>query len=210
MRILFIVSLFKVGQSSITGSEKKITTVKIGEHKFDHDIRVKIVYDRQMAPVAVVAPGRADADAGFLRQDVVALNFFPDLDNVKGAKLKKAEFVFVVDRSGSMSGSRIDAAKEALLLLLKSLPVGCNFNVVSFGSQFQSLFGDGSRPYSKETLDQALELQGTMSADMGGTEILRPLKEVFAKAPAPGMPRQVFLITDGEVSNTDQVSVPLL
>ena len=105
-----------------------------------------------------------------------------------------------------MAGSRIKAAKEALLLLLKSLPVGCNFNVVSFGSHFQSLFEDGSRPYSKESLDRALELHGTMSADMGGTEILGPLKEVFAKAPAPGMPRQVFLITDGEVSNTDQVS----
>ena len=104
-----------------------------------------------------------------------------------------------------MEGSRIDAAKEALLLLLKSLPVGCTFNVISFGSGFHPLFQDGSRPYSKETLDSALELQGAMLANMGGTEILRPLKEVFAKTPTPGMPRQVFLITDGEVGNTNQV-----
>ena len=60
-----------------------------------------------------------------------------------GAKLKKAEFVFIVDRSGSMGGDRIDAAKEALLLLLKSLPVGCSFNVVSFGSSHQLLFPEG-------------------------------------------------------------------
>ena len=60
-----------------------------------------------------------------------------------GAKLKKAEFVFIVDRSGSMDGDRIDAAKEALLLLLKSLPVGCSFNVVSFGSSHQLLFPEG-------------------------------------------------------------------
>ena len=158
-----------------------------------------------MAPVAVFAPGHSDAAAGFLRQHVISLNFFPDLSAIKGAKLKKAEFVFIVDRSGSMSGSRIDAAKEALLLLLKSLPVGCTFNVVSFGNDFSLLFSDGSQPYSKETLDQALELQKTMSANMGGTEILNPLKAVFKKDPSPGMPRQVFLITDGEVGNTNEV-----
>jgi len=196
----------EVGFSS-GASSKQITTVRIVDHKFDHDLRVKITYDRQMEPVAVVAPGRKDAidAASFLRQSVVALNFFPDLASIKGAKLKKAEFVFIVDRSGSMSGSRIDAAKEALLLLLKSLPVGCSFNVVSFGNEHSLLFSDGSRPYSKESLDEALELQKSMKADMGGTEILDPLKAVFKKPPKPGMPRQVFLITDGEVGNTNQV-----
>ena len=199
--------IFKVSYSSINGSKKQIRAVEITEHEFDHDIRVKIVYERQMAPVAVVAPGCANADAGFLRQHIVALNFFPDLGTIKGATLKKAEFVFVVDRSGSMAGSRIDAAKEALLLLLKSLPVGCTFNIVSFGSDFQFLFEDGSRPYAKETLDSALLLQRAMTANMGGTEILRPLRMVFAKPPTPGLPRQIFLITDGKVCNTDEVSV---
>ena len=45
-----------------------------------------------------------------------------------------------------MGGDRIDAAKEALLLLLKSLPVGCSFNVVSFGSSHELLFPEGSSP----------------------------------------------------------------
>ena len=198
----------QVGVTPSPDGSKKLTTVKIAEHKFDHDLRLKITYDRQMEPVAVFAPGRRDDEAtGFLRQHVVSLNFFPDLSAIKGAKLKKAEFVFIVDRSESMSGSRIEAAKEALLLLLKSLPVGCSFNIVSFGNQFRLLFPDGSKAYSKETLDQALELQTSMSANMGGTEILNPLKAVFEKAPTPGMPRQVFLITDGEVGNTHQVQI---
>ena len=106
-----------------------------------------------------------------------------------------------------MDGSRIDSAKEALLLLLKSLPVGCSFNIVSFGSSFELLFPGGSREYSKETLDEASELQRTMTANFGGTEILEPLKAIFKKPPTPSMPRQVFLITDGEVGNTNQVLV---
>jgi len=42
--------------------------------------------------------------------------------------------------SGSMGGDRIDAAKAALLVFLKSLPPGCYFNIVGFGSTFALLF----------------------------------------------------------------------
>jgi secreted protein with Ig-like and vWFA domain len=50
------------------------------------------------------------------------------------------EFIFVLDRSGSMDGVRIRQAKVALLIFLKSLPPGSYFNVVSFGSGYTQLF----------------------------------------------------------------------
>ena len=37
-------------------------------------------------------------------------------------------------------GDRIEAAKAALLVFLKSLPPGCYFNIVGFGSSFALLF----------------------------------------------------------------------
>lgn len=43
-------------------------------------------------------------------------------------------FIFIVDRSGSMGGQRIAITREALAIFLKSLPVGCNFSILSFGS----------------------------------------------------------------------------
>ena len=40
---------------------------------------------------------------------------------------------------------------------------------------------------------------------MGGTEILEPLKHIYATETIPGYLRQIFVITDGEVGNTDEV-----
>ena len=48
----------------------------------------------------------------------------------------RAEFIFILDRSGSMWGKRMDKAKEALILFIQSLPIDSYFNVISFGSNF--------------------------------------------------------------------------
>ena len=42
--------------------------------------------------------------------------------------------------TGSMRGDRIQSAQAALLVFLKSLPPGCYFNIVGFGSTFALLF----------------------------------------------------------------------
>ena len=60
------------------------------------------------------------------------------------------EFIFVIDRSGSMDGHRMELAKEALSLFVHSLPDGCKFNVYSFGSIFERMFGDGAEPYNEK------------------------------------------------------------
>ena len=49
----------------------------------------------------------------------------------------------------------------------------------------------GSRVYAEESLREACELQETMEADMGGTEILRPLTEIYERPPIPEYSRQV-------------------
>lgn len=44
-----------------------------------------------------------------------------------------------------------------------------------------------------------------MKADMGGTQIYNPLFKILQNKVIEGYPKQIFLLTDGDVSNTDKV-----
>lgn len=136
---------------------------------------------------------------------VIATALYPDLANTDFDGDVNGEFIFVVDRSGSMSsGNRIGSAREALIVCLASLPMGAHFNVWSFGNSFSTLFEE-SAVFNNETKAQATNHAKTMEADMGGTEMLGLLTKLGAIPPSPNKPRQVFVITDGAVANSRQV-----
>ncbi|KAK7055153.1 von Willebrand factor type A domain-containing protein [Favolaschia claudopus] len=112
--------------------------------------------------------------------------------------LPRQEFMFLVDRSGSMSGARIAAAKKALVVMLRSLPArGSSLQIVSFGSQCRLQWADGSRPYNQATLDDATQHVDGMQADYGGTAIRQALRRCF-EARRTDCPTSVFLLTDGQ------------
>ncbi|XP_075762509.1 von Willebrand factor A domain-containing protein 5B1 isoform X2 [Pelodiscus sinensis] len=136
---------------------------------------------------------------------VIMLNFCPDLRTSQPDLRKtQGEFIFLIDRSGSMSGVNISRVKEALLVIFKSLAPACLFNVIGFGSTFKTLF-PASQPYCEESLAVACESIKKIRADMGGTNILSPLKWIIRQPIHRGHPRLIFLLTDGAVSNTGKV-----
>ncbi|XP_068682454.1 von Willebrand factor A domain-containing protein 5A-like isoform X1 [Montipora foliosa] len=177
-----------------------------GAHNFNQDVAVHILTKEPFKPQAIVENGikikdRKDKE-GFMASPVVMLNLYPEFKNPESSEI--GEFVFVIDRSGSMRGSRIKSARDTLLLFLKSLPDGCYFNVVGFGSSFTTLFKK-SQQYNDENLKKATDLAQSMEADLGGTEILQPLQWVFSQPAVKGHPRQLFVLSDGGVGNTAQV-----
>jgi hypothetical protein len=116
----------------------------------------------------------------------------------------KCEFVFVVDRSGSMQGRGIQHAKAALTLFLRSLPEDCYFNICGFGSRHELLFQKPTKLSSK-SLATATQHVTNLQANLGGTSLLPPLLEVLSQRSVSGYARQVFVLTDGQVSNTQEV-----
>uniref|UniRef100_A0A671W357 von Willebrand factor A domain containing 5A n=1 Tax=Sparus aurata TaxID=8175 RepID=A0A671W357_SPAAU len=197
-------------------TEQTQATVKLAAgHKFDRDVEVLIYYKDAHQPTAVVEAGQASAKPGSLMGDpVVMLSLYPEFpQDVMSSLASCGEFVFLLDRSGSMDcpmnnskrdQTRIGSARDTLLLLLKSLPMGCYFNIYSFGSGYEHIFPK-SVEYSQKTMEEALKKVTDMKANLGGTEILKPLQHIHSQPCIPNHPRQVFVFTDGEVGNTKEI-----
>ena len=70
----------------------------------------------------------------------VGLNFIPEITIDEEKESCASEIIFCIDRSGSMSGSRIKAVQNALQIFLRSLPEKSLFNIVSFGDKHVKMF----------------------------------------------------------------------
>jgi len=130
----------------------------------------------------------------------VLASFVPDIP----VERKPVEVVFLVDCSGSMHGPSIEEARRTLLLCLQSLAMGDRFNIVRFGSTHERLFKKSVK-YDDKKLEKGKAWVKSMNADLGGTEILTPLEEILGESGKSGLPRRVVLLTDGEVSNEEEV-----
>uniref|UniRef100_A0A3Q1JF65 von Willebrand factor A domain containing 5A n=1 Tax=Anabas testudineus TaxID=64144 RepID=A0A3Q1JF65_ANATE len=197
-------------------AEKTQATVRLAAgHKFDRDVELLIYYTDAHQPTAVVEAGQASAKPGTVMGDLMMmLSLYPEFpQSVMSSVASCGEFVFLMDRSGSMrcptssskrEETRISSARDTLLLLLKSLPMGCYFNIYSFGSSYEHMFPK-SVEYSEKTMEEALKKVEEMTANLGETEILKPLEHIYSQPCIPNQPRQLFVFTDGEVGNTKEV-----
>jgi Ca-activated chloride channel family protein len=91
----------------------------------------------------------------------------------RSARLAR-EVIFVLDTSGSMTGTSIRQAKEALELALSCLSPADRFNVIEFNSCSHPLFPD-ARDATPETVRKAARWVGSLEA-RGGTEMAEALK----------------------------------
>ena len=71
---------------------------------------------------------------------------------------EKGRYIFLLDRSGSMQGAKINLAKEALAVCLQSLPAESEFQIVSFGTEFECLFNTPKMiPLTRDSISSALQ-----------------------------------------------------
>jgi hypothetical protein len=136
------------------------------------------------------------------KETVLMISAIPFYQEQK--EYEKSEYIFVIDRSGSMAGEPIKTAKYALDLAIRSLPANSYFNIVSFGTSYSSLF-EVSKQYDEKTSAEAVRYVNDIQADMGGTELLAPVTTILTKPMIPDYLRQVFVLTDGEVTNQPEV-----
>jgi Ca-activated chloride channel family protein len=115
------------------------------------------------------------------------------------------ETIFIIDSSGSMEGASMEQAKAALLLALDDLKSGDKFNIIDFDSTARPLFTD-SKFADASSIGTAKEFVEKITAD-GGTEMRSALQLAMPEhlTTPSGTVRQVIFMTDGQVSNEQEL-----
>jgi len=149
---------------------------------------------------------RPESGGALLARDgdgwVALASFRPEITEADGHVRRSIKIV--VDCSGSMGGDSIAQARAALERILDGLHPGDLFEIIAFGSTWQGLFGC-EKPVTEWTLAKARQFVRRLDADMGGTEIADALNAAYAVRGKSNLPRDLLLITDGEVWERDKV-----
>jgi uncharacterized protein YegL len=119
----------------------------------------------------------------------------------------KREVTLVFDRSGSMSGEKIEQVREAAFQILAGLEEGEAFNIIVYNEAVEQF---SKRPVMKteESVKAARAYLKTINA-RGGTNIHDALLEALRQKPAGDMLSIVLFMTDGlpTVGQTSEVAI---
>ncbi|CAM5157143.1 unnamed protein product, partial [Eretmochelys imbricata] len=216
---------------------------------WDRELELLVYYTEPPKPSAVLEAGLPGAEPGSLMGDpAVMMTLLPRVPEVVPAQSQPGSssscWAAPAARPAPWTQRPVPPAHqqhqgtETLVLLLKSLPLGCYFNICGFGSEFESFYPQ-SVENTQQTKAESLQL---LQANLGGTEILEPLRAVYrspcrdgpqllappgdsptpqAESPAPPNPelqasdhsdspqllrfKPLFVFTDGEVENTQEI-----
>ncbi len=103
--------------------------------------------------------------------------------------------IFVVDRSGSMNGKKIEQAKEAAKFILNNLREGDLFNIIAYDREVE-MFQPELQRYDEKTGNQARGfIEGIFAG--GSTNIDQALTSAFGMIHDHSTPTYVLFLTDG-------------
>ncbi len=111
-------------------------------------------------------------------------------------EIAQKDITFVLDVSGSMSGEKLEKAKESLHFCINNLNEGDCFNIIRFSTEARALFDD-LEEVNKESLSEAKEFINDLKA-IGGTNIDEALEEALSIKRKADRPYIVVFITDGK------------
>ena len=184
------------------GGRVRVVRVEPGERaNRDFVLRLRTGSDAVTTSVAAV-PDREGGDGTF------ALTLLPPAGADSG---RPRDLVFVLDRSGSMAGWKMVAARRAVARMVDSLRGRDRFAVLAFDNRVEAppALGDNLHAASDRARFQAVEFLSRLDA-RGGTEMAAPLTQSLDRLAGLGegdlsRDRVLVLVTDGQVGNEDQI-----
>ena len=122
-------------------------------------------------------------------------------ENFQNSELNPALFIFLFDQSVSMEGIPIKIVAESLKLFLYSLPLNSYYQLIGFCSKFIK-YDETPKEINEENIKNSIKIIEKLSADLGGTDIYSPLKDIYNSSEIYdklNLPKKIFLLTDGEI-----------
>ena len=152
------------------------------------DFRLLFGTERGAVGMSVLSYRPKDSEDGFFLM-LATPDVRPD------AKPLPKTCVFVIDRSGSMTGPKFDQARGALKFLIQQLRPEDNFNIVIYDSAVESFRPELQRA-DEATIKAALGFADGLYVG-GGTNIDGALQAALHQLADPKRPNYVLFLTDG-------------
>jgi Ca-activated chloride channel homolog len=165
----------------------------------DFVLEVQQAESTQPKTAFFLSPQKESGETYFL------LTAFPPI--VQPTKRVPLEMLYLIDISGSMSGTSIQQAREALLQALDRLTPADRFGIVAFNHNYYE-FASQPLTASPENVAAARGYVQKLEAG-GGTEMLPALLHVMQKPETTGYLRHIVLLTDGDLGNEEQIFAAL-
>ena len=185
-------------QVAIERPDSNTALVKLTGNNLASENDLRIYYSPSKAEVAfrVIAHRVSESEDGYFmligRAD----------ESLDKAKMPAKELVFVVDRSGSMQGPKIQQTKNALKFCLNSLNERDRFNLITFSTEVEGLSSSSMLPATKENITKALAAVDQIEAS-GGTNIDGALRAALGSdfTDGPATAKMIVFMTDGLPTN---------
>ena len=161
----------------------------------DFVLEVQQAESTQPKTTLFLSPDPASGETHFL------LSAFPP--TVQPVKRVPMEMLYMIDVSGSMGGTSITQAREALLQALDRLNPGDRFGILAFNHTYHE-FASEPLTATSENIAAARRFVRNLEAG-GGTEMLPALLHVMRKSETSGYLRHIVLLTDGDLGNEEQI-----
>lgn len=172
-----------------TGPERAVVTYNATQTVPVNDFRLFFDTGKSGVGTSVISYRPDTSNPGYF-----LLLASPDIKAEEAEPLPKT-VLFVVDRSGSMTGKKLEQAKGALKFVLNNLRDGDTFNIVAYDSQIESFRPEVER-YTDETRRAALGFVDSLYAG-GSTNIDGALKRALGMLQDSSQPSYVLFLTDG-------------
>lgn len=183
------------------GAEKATVGFEASNVKSDRDFKLYFNLDNSKLGLSLLNYKMPNEDGYFF------LNLSPGFGNEHEIVAK--DIVFVMDKSGSMAGDKLDQAKKALRFCVENLNKNDRFEIIPFSTEATSLFGKVEQ-LNTSNKQKAIDFIDDINP-IGGTNIEEAL-DLALSAQETNSKRPFFVIfmTDGKPTIGETEEDPLL